>query len=204
MADEFPSAKVIGTDLAPTQPNWVPPNLEFQIDDCQLDWTFEPESFDFIHIRYLQGSIEDWNKLYGQIFKFLKPGGWFQHIEPDLQMLSDNPEIVVDDDQYVPRVFIEATQPPLMRRRDELTIYLVSSPGGLNPSARWVRRLAEHSTSAIRRWKRLQRTLVSLPSPSITTRFLLAAGPGIERSRSWGLLSASLLARHWTALSSCL
>lgn len=59
MADKFPSAKVIGTDLAPTQPSWVPPNLEFQIDDCQLDWTFEPESFDFIHIRYLQGSIED-------------------------------------------------------------------------------------------------------------------------------------------------
>ncbi|KAL6407368.1 hypothetical protein AUP68_10199 [Ilyonectria robusta] len=103
MADQFPSAKVIGTDLAPTQPSWVPPNLEFQIDDCQLDWTFEPESFDFIHIRYLQGSIEDWNKLYGQLYRFLKPGGWFQHIEPDLQMLSDNPEIVVGDDHIFSR-----------------------------------------------------------------------------------------------------
>ncbi|KAF7542389.1 hypothetical protein G7Z17_g11621 [Cylindrodendrum hubeiense] len=103
MADEFPSAKVIGTDLSPTQPSWVPPNLEFQIDDAQLDWTFEPESFDFIHIRYLQGSIDDWEKLYGQLYKFLKPGGWFQHIEPDLQMLSDNPEVIVDENHIFTR-----------------------------------------------------------------------------------------------------
>ncbi|KAF5006009.1 hypothetical protein FDECE_7583 [Fusarium decemcellulare] len=97
MADQFPSAKVIATDITPTQPSWVPPNLEFQIDDAQLDWTFEPESFDFIHIRYLQGSIENWDKLYSQVYKALKPGGWFQHIEPDLQMLSQNPDVKVDD-----------------------------------------------------------------------------------------------------------
>jgi SAM-dependent methyltransferase len=102
MGDEFPSASVVGTDISPTQPSWVPPNVEFQIDDAQLEWTFEPESFDFIHIRYLQGSIADWPRLYGQVFKALKPGGWFQHIEPDLQMLSENPAIEVDKDQYVP------------------------------------------------------------------------------------------------------
>ncbi|KAF4470989.1 demethylmenaquinone methyltransferase [Fusarium albosuccineum] len=99
MADQFPSAKVIATDITPTQPSWVPPNLEFQIDDAQLDWTFEPESFDFIHVRYLQGSIENWDKLYSQVYKALKPGGWFQHIEPDLQMLSQNPDVKVDDKQ---------------------------------------------------------------------------------------------------------
>jgi hypothetical protein len=27
-ADQYPSASVIGTDIAPTQPSWVPPNLE--------------------------------------------------------------------------------------------------------------------------------------------------------------------------------
>ena len=103
ISDQFPSAKVIATDVSPSQPSWVPPNLEFQIDDAQLDWTFEPESFDFIHIRYMQGTIDDWEKLYSQIYKFLKPGGWFQHMEPDLQMLSDNPDINVDEQQYVLR-----------------------------------------------------------------------------------------------------
>jgi len=48
MADAFPSAEVIGTDISPTQPSWVPPNLSFQIDDAQLDWTFKEEYFDFI------------------------------------------------------------------------------------------------------------------------------------------------------------
>ncbi|PNP79272.1 hypothetical protein FNYG_07348 [Fusarium nygamai] len=103
VADEYPSASVIATDITPTQPSFVPPNVEFQIDDAQLEWTFEPESFDFIHIRYLQGTIADWDRLYGQMYKALKPGGWFQHIEPDLQMLSQNPEIKVDDEHIFTR-----------------------------------------------------------------------------------------------------
>lgn len=100
MADLFPSAHIIGIDISPTQPSWVPPNVSFQIDDAQLDWTFEPESFDFIHVRSLLGGIDDWPKLYGQLFKFLKPGGWFQHMEPRLALRCDNPAIEVDKDQY--------------------------------------------------------------------------------------------------------
>ncbi|RYC89069.1 hypothetical protein BFJ63_vAg8025 [Fusarium oxysporum f. sp. narcissi] len=103
VADEYPSANVIATDITPTQPSFAPPNVEFQIDDAQLEWTFDPESFDFIHIRYLQGTIGDWDRLYGQMYKALKPGGWFQHIEPDLQMLSQNSEIKVDDEHIFTR-----------------------------------------------------------------------------------------------------
>ncbi|RYO96507.1 hypothetical protein DL765_011596 [Monosporascus sp. GIB2] len=97
MADEFPSAEVIGTDISPTQPSWVPPNLSFQIDDAQLDWTFKPESFDFIHIRYMHAAIADWPRLYEQVYQFLKPGGWFQHIEPNIELRCDNPDVKFDD-----------------------------------------------------------------------------------------------------------
>ncbi|KAH7165336.1 S-adenosyl-L-methionine-dependent methyltransferase [Dactylonectria macrodidyma] len=100
IADEFPSAEVIGTDISPTQPAWVPPNLSFQIDDAQLDWTFEPESFDFIHVRYMHGAIDDWGKLYKQMFQFLKPGGWFQHIEPDIHLRCDNPECKAENETF--------------------------------------------------------------------------------------------------------
>ncbi|KAF7555889.1 hypothetical protein G7Z17_g1826 [Cylindrodendrum hubeiense] len=100
MADKFPSAEVIGTDISPTQPAWVPPNLSFQIDDAQLDWTFEPESFDFIHVRYMHGAIDDWGKLYKQMFQFLKPGGWFQHIEPDIHLRCDNPECKAENETF--------------------------------------------------------------------------------------------------------
>ncbi|PKS08525.1 hypothetical protein jhhlp_004910 [Lomentospora prolificans] len=92
MADQFPSAEVIGTDISPTQPSWTPPNCSFQIDDAQLDWTFAPESFDFIHIRYMHAAFEDWDRLYAQVYKALKPGGWFQHVEPNIELRGDNPE----------------------------------------------------------------------------------------------------------------
>lgn len=98
MADKFPSAEVIGVDISPTQPSWIPPNLKFQIDDAQLDWTFEPDSFDFIHIRYMHGAFDDWYRLYRQMFKALKPGGWFQHIEPDIHLKCDNAASVAENE----------------------------------------------------------------------------------------------------------
>ena len=81
MADKYPSAEVIGTDISLVQPGWVPPNCSFQIDDAQLPWTFAPDSFDFIHVRYMQGAIADWPRLYREMYRALKPGGWFQHLE---------------------------------------------------------------------------------------------------------------------------
>ncbi|KAH8895803.1 S-adenosyl-L-methionine-dependent methyltransferase [Thozetella sp. PMI_491] len=111
VADKFPSAEVIGTDISATQPSWIPPNLTFQIDDAQLDWTFKEDYFDFIHIRYLQGAINDWPKLYAQVYKHLKPGGWFQHMDPDIELRSEDPSIVIDKDhiyQKWARLFYDA------------------------------------------------------------------------------------------------
>ncbi|EGR45584.1 uncharacterized protein TRIREDRAFT_110877 [Trichoderma reesei QM6a] len=53
MSDAYPSAEIIGTDISPIQPTWVPPNCIFHLEDAQLEWTYPPESFDFIHIRAL-------------------------------------------------------------------------------------------------------------------------------------------------------
>lgn len=69
-ADEYPSAEVIGTDLSPIQPAFVPPNLRFEIDDASEDWTFPEDHFDLIHIRALYGAISDWPKLYSQALKY--------------------------------------------------------------------------------------------------------------------------------------
>jgi hypothetical protein len=69
MAEQFPSAEVIGTDLSDVQPRFVPPNCKFELDDAQLQWTFAPNSFDFVHLRCLFGGISDWQALYGEIFR---------------------------------------------------------------------------------------------------------------------------------------
>jgi trans-aconitate methyltransferase len=90
-ADEFPSAVVIGTDLSPIQPHWVPPNCKFVVDDAEGDWLYRPdEAFDFIHGRALGGSIADWPYFYRQAYTHLKPGGWIEMQEYEAWVKSDD------------------------------------------------------------------------------------------------------------------
>jgi len=52
-----------------------------EIEDCTQSWTFPTNHFDFIHIRGLVGSIDDWNALFQRAFACLKPGGWLESFE---------------------------------------------------------------------------------------------------------------------------
>ncbi|KPM38631.1 hypothetical protein AK830_g7912 [Neonectria ditissima] len=90
-ADEFPGAEIVGTDVSPIQPGWVPPNLKFEIEDCTREWTFAPGSVDYVHIRWLVGSIPDWSALFAQAYQCCRPGGWFESLET-------SPVIECDDD----------------------------------------------------------------------------------------------------------
>ncbi|KAL4801637.1 S-adenosyl-L-methionine-dependent methyltransferase [Aspergillus unguis] len=76
-ADQHPSVEVIGTDLSPIQPHWLPPNCRFEIDDYEQPWTFML-GFDFVHGRMLAGSICDVHGLFQQVYNNLAPGGWFE------------------------------------------------------------------------------------------------------------------------------
>ncbi|CRK37333.1 Secondary metabolism regulator LAE1 like protein [Verticillium longisporum] len=89
-ADQYPSAEVIGTDLSPIQPAWVPSNCRFELDDAQLPWTFPDNHFDYIHMRLLMGAIKDWPFLYSEVYRCLKPGGWFEHMDYDPHIYSDD------------------------------------------------------------------------------------------------------------------
>ncbi|KAI9814556.1 MAG: hypothetical protein M1827_003111 [Pycnora praestabilis] len=90
VAEKYPSAEVIGTDLAPTQPRWVPPNCRFEIDDVEEPWTFRKNYFDFIHSRDFIFSIRDWPKLVGQCYQHVKPGGW-------VELACIHPQPLTDD-----------------------------------------------------------------------------------------------------------
>jgi SAM-dependent methyltransferase len=95
-ADQYPSAQVVGTDLSPTQPAWAPPNCKFELEDATQEWTFPDNSFDFIHISYLLGCIEDWQSLYKQAYRCLKPGGWFEHTDFTIRIGTDDNSIPAD------------------------------------------------------------------------------------------------------------
>ncbi|KAL1995095.1 hypothetical protein VTN49DRAFT_1282 [Thermomyces lanuginosus] len=77
-ADQHPAAEVIGCDLSPTQPSLVPPNVKFLVDDIESEWAYEKDPFDFIHARYLAGSIKNFPRLIEQCYRSVKPGGWVE------------------------------------------------------------------------------------------------------------------------------
>ena len=80
LADDFPESTIIGVDLSEIQPRWVPPNVQFYVDDVEEPWTWKAdEKFDLIHMRNLSGFIKDFPKLYAQALEHLKPGGWFEY-----------------------------------------------------------------------------------------------------------------------------
>ena len=58
--DAYPAAEVVGIDLSPIQPAWTPPNVKFEVDDVEDNWTWEDGTFDLIFARLLvSGSIKN-------------------------------------------------------------------------------------------------------------------------------------------------
>ena len=72
LADKFPEYHVTGTDLSAIQPI-VPPNLHFEIDDCEQEWLYA-KHLGIIHLRSLHGGIADWLKLLDRAYGNLIPG----------------------------------------------------------------------------------------------------------------------------------
>lgn len=83
-ADQNPSAEVIGNDLSPIQPTWVPQNCRFYVEDVESDWVESSQitnPFDYIHGRSMCGSISDFDALYRKCYENLAPGGWIESQE---------------------------------------------------------------------------------------------------------------------------
>ncbi|KAI5841986.1 S-adenosyl-L-methionine-dependent methyltransferase [Morchella snyderi] len=95
-AEQYPSANVIGTDLSPIQPSWVPPNVSFQIDDAEQSWTFNKNHFDLIHIRNLMGGVANWEHVIDECFEHTKPGGWVHMTEYEMAIFSDDGTVTPD------------------------------------------------------------------------------------------------------------
>ncbi|KAK2001873.1 methyltransferase domain-containing protein [Colletotrichum falcatum] len=76
-ADEHPSSTIIGVDLSPIQPNFVPPNCSFEVDDVEKEWTWS-EPFDFIFSRSMNGSFTSWSDIIAKAYENLEPGGYLE------------------------------------------------------------------------------------------------------------------------------
>jgi hypothetical protein len=88
----------------------VPPNAKFIVDDVEDEWGYESNPFDYVHGRFLVGSIRDWPRLMLQAFRYIpknnpckfyldtslnefsctKPGGWVEFQEWDANIRSED------------------------------------------------------------------------------------------------------------------
>ncbi|KAH7157873.1 methyltransferase type 12 [Dactylonectria estremocensis] len=78
MSDEYPDAEIVGIDLSPIQPAWVPPKVKFVVDDAEARWLSPPGSVDLVHLRNMSTAIKDWPALLAQAYEALKPGAWIE------------------------------------------------------------------------------------------------------------------------------
>lgn len=82
MGDLYPEAIVEGTDLSPIQPDNVPENVHFIIDNAeQEDWAVPEDYYDYIHTRVLMGCFQEFKTIIKQGFRHTKPGGWMESQE---------------------------------------------------------------------------------------------------------------------------
>lgn len=90
-------------DLSPIQPDWIPGNVSFVVDDIEHEagWTYDENTFDYIHMRHTLHSVRDRIELFNRVYRYaqppnltelqdcpltfyflvsshLKPGGWFE------------------------------------------------------------------------------------------------------------------------------
>lgn len=61
MADHYTNSSFLGLDLSPIQPDYVPPNVQFVVDDIEHEngWDYPENHFDYIHLRNTLYSIKD-------------------------------------------------------------------------------------------------------------------------------------------------
>ena len=72
-----------------TQARREPPNVKFEVDDAEENWTFQHQ-FEFVHCRYLAAAISDWEKLVRQCYEATKPGGYTEFQEYNLRVYSED------------------------------------------------------------------------------------------------------------------
>jgi SAM-dependent methyltransferase len=96
VGDQYPSARVRGVDLSPVQPLWVPPNVDFLVDDCEKDeWL--ARDVDLVHLRFMTVVLKDVHTVLRRAHESLKPGGWIELQELSGAPLCDDGTMPPDD-----------------------------------------------------------------------------------------------------------
>lgn len=96
VGDKYPGARVRGVDLSAVQPLWVPPNVDFLVDDVEKDdWL--ARDVDLVHLRFMTVVLKDVPTVLRRAYESLKPGGWIELQELSGEPLCDDGTMPDDD-----------------------------------------------------------------------------------------------------------
>jgi len=90
MADRYPMAEVIGIDLCPIRPSWVPENCRFEVDDADASWAFPNDYFDFIHARNLAQPTSAVPEVMRDMYRCTRRGGYVELAETEVSVFCDD------------------------------------------------------------------------------------------------------------------
>ncbi|KAL6358508.1 hypothetical protein LRP88_08693 [Fusarium phalaenopsidis] len=97
VADLYPGASVVGTDLSPIQPESMPLNAQMFVEDCEdPEWT-HGNNFDLVHLRGVAGFLLDLDAVVDNAHEHLRSGGWIEFQEFDHSVLCDDSTMKQDD-----------------------------------------------------------------------------------------------------------
>ncbi|CAM1503307.1 Fc.00g080830.m01.CDS01 [Cosmosporella sp. VM-42] len=95
MGEKYPGAEVLGLDLSPIQPVWVPPNVKFLVDDVEDEW-LNGDDFDFVHLRNMIPILKSPVALLKQAYAHMKPGAWVELQDVDGDVHTDDDSVPED------------------------------------------------------------------------------------------------------------
>ncbi|PVH79675.1 S-adenosyl-L-methionine-dependent methyltransferase [Cadophora sp. DSE1049] len=75
--EQHPKTQVLGLDISPCAPPFIPPNCTFEVHDAETEWLF-PQKFDYIHGRALMSCFHSPLSVIKSAFAALTPGGYLE------------------------------------------------------------------------------------------------------------------------------
>ncbi|KAI9257940.1 S-adenosyl-L-methionine-dependent methyltransferase [Phascolomyces articulosus] len=119
MATEFPRSTFIGIDRASNYPRDIKPkNCLFRTCNLQqLPLPFPDNSVDFIFQRDLNWDLQahQWSPLVREYLRILKPGGWIELVEPDLETQSSTSQECSMNDKLIYGISMRHQDPYVSR-----------------------------------------------------------------------------------------
>lgn len=92
MGEAWPNSTFHGIDASCVFPeNIKPANVEFVLGNIAKEIPYADNTFDYVHQRLLLLGLtnDDWDNALKELYRVLKPGGYIEIAEPDLQDLEN-------------------------------------------------------------------------------------------------------------------